>query len=217
MVSTLAISKHINSLLEVEIRFSAQQASSDRFFTEWNENFPELTESERAHCDRIKERYLYHRHHGHINEGLVNQIVIAPLLEMANFYDPPFDIRSEYPVQIELVEPDEDDADVEVVYRGRIDTIVISKNLWVLVIESKGTSFNVEEGMAQALTYMLASPNRDRPTYGFISNGGSSIFVKATNNPAQYIFSDDFSLYRRQNELYGVLSTLKNIAKTILS
>jgi hypothetical protein len=215
MVSTLAISKHVNSLLEVETRFSAQQANGDRFFTEWYENLPELTETEKEHCDRIKDRYLYHRHYGHINEGLVNQIVITPLLEMANFYDPPFDIRSEYPVQIEFVGSDEEEEEAEIIYRGRIDTIVINKKLWVLVIESKGTSFNVEEGMAQALTYMLASPNRDRPTYGFISNGGSSIFVKATNTPAQYIFSDDFSLYRRQNELYGVLSTLKNIAKTI--
>ena len=140
MVSTLAISKHINSLLEVETRFSAQQANSDRFFTEWQENLPELTESEKAHCDRIKERYLYHRHYGHINEGLVNQIVIAPLLEMANFYDPPFDICSEYPVQIELAQPDEDAEDAEVIYRGRIDTIVIHKKLWVLVVESTGTS-----------------------------------------------------------------------------
>lgn len=103
MVTTLAISKYVNSLLEVETKFSAQQAISDRFF-KWYEDLPELTEVEKERCDLLKERYLYHRHHGHISEGLVNQIAIAPLLEMASFYDPPFDIRAEYLVQLESIE-----------------------------------------------------------------------------------------------------------------
>lgn len=33
--------------------------------------------------DQIKQRYLYHRQYGHLLEGAVNFIVIAPLLEMA--------------------------------------------------------------------------------------------------------------------------------------
>ncbi|MFM7600442.1 MAG: hypothetical protein ACKO7R_04470 [Pseudanabaena sp.] len=89
MVTTLAISKYVNSLQEVEAKFSVQQSLRDRFFSEWYEDLPELTEAEKARCDLLKERYLYHRHHGHISEGLVNQIAIAPLLEMASFFDPP--------------------------------------------------------------------------------------------------------------------------------
>ena len=123
MVTTLAISKYVNSLLEVETKFSAQQAISDRFF-KWYEDLPELTEVEKERCDLLKERYLYHRHHGHISEGLVNQIAIAPLLEMASFYEPPFDIRAEYPVQLESIEFDENE---ETIYQGRIDILVIHK------------------------------------------------------------------------------------------
>jgi hypothetical protein len=212
MVTTLAISKYVNSLLEVETKFSAQQAISDRFFSEWYEDLPELTEVEKERCDLLKERYLYHRHHGHISEGLVNQIAIAPLLEMASFYDPPFDIRAEYPIQLESIEFDENE---ETIYQGRIDTLVIHKKLWVLVIESKGQAFSIESGMAQALTYMLDSPNQSQPTYGFISNGGFSIFLKVMKSEVtQYQFSNDFSLYnRRTNELLSVLKILKNISQ----
>lgn len=212
MSTTLAISKYVNSLLEVEARFSARQNNNDRFFPEWYEDLPDLSATEKEHCDRIKERYFYHRHRGHIGEGIINQIAITPLLEMAGFYDPPFDIASEYPVQIESVEVEDEE---EVIYRGRIDTLVIQQSLWVLVIESKGKSFSVEAGMAQALTYMLNSPNLSQPTYGFISNGGFSIFVKALKGEiAQYQFSNDFSLYNRNaNELYDVLCILKKIAQ----
>ncbi|OYQ68007.1 type I restriction endonuclease subunit R [Pseudanabaena sp. SR411] len=214
MVMTLAISKYVNSLLEVETKFSVQQSLSDRFFSEWDEDLPELTEAEKERCDLLKERYLYHRHHGHISEGLVNQIAIAPLLEMASFYDPPFDIRAEYPVQLESIEFDENE---ETIYQGRIDTLVIYKKLWVLVIESKGQAFSIESGMAQALTYMLDSPNQLQPTYGFISNGGFSIFLKVVKGEVmQYQFSNDFSLYnRRNNELLSVLQILKKISRLL--
>ncbi len=53
MVTTLAISKHVNSLLEVETRFLAQQAVSDRFFSGCYENLPELTELEKERCDHL--------------------------------------------------------------------------------------------------------------------------------------------------------------------
>jgi len=38
MTITLAISKHVNSLLEVEAKFLARQTNSDRFFKEWQED-----------------------------------------------------------------------------------------------------------------------------------------------------------------------------------
>jgi predicted type IV restriction endonuclease len=210
MITTLAISKHVNSLQEIETKFSAQQTTSDDFFTEWYEDLPEITELEKERCDRIKERYLYHR--GHIDEGIVNQIVITPLLKMAKLYDPPFDIESEYPVQIEETEIEEDQ---EVIYQGKVDTLVIQDSLWVLVIETKRKSFSIEAGMAQALTYMLVSPNQSRPTYGLVSNGGFSIFVKALQDKIiQYQFSNDFSLYnQKDNELFDVLRILKKISQ----
>jgi hypothetical protein len=62
---------------------------------------------------------------------------------------------------------------------------------------------------------MLDSPNQSQPTYGFISNGGFSIFLKVMKSEVtQYQFSNDFSLYnRRTNELLSVLQILKNISQ----
>jgi len=139
MTVTFAISKHYNSLAEVRARFAVELASNESFFTEWHEDLPDLTETEKERCDRIKHQYLYHRDNENIAEGLINQIAIAPLLEMAKFYDPPFDICAEYPIEIERIEFDEENENLETletIYKGRIDTLVIHKKLWVLVIET---------------------------------------------------------------------------------
>ena len=71
--------------------------------------------------------------------------------------------------------------------------------------------------MAQALTYMLDSPKQSQPTYGFISNGGFSIFLKVVKGEVrQYQFSNNFSLYnRRTNELLSVLQILKKISRLL--
>ncbi|MEH1822295.1 MAG: hypothetical protein V7L31_25000 [Nostoc sp.] len=45
--------------------------------------------------------------------------------------------------------PDED-----VIIKGRIDTLVLKEQLWVMIIESKRASFSVEQGLAQILAYL---------------------------------------------------------------
>ncbi|MBW4600876.1 MAG: hypothetical protein KME29_15075 [Calothrix sp. FI2-JRJ7] len=82
MVQVLAITDYIDSLAEAEIRFGLFRNDEPSFFTEWSSDLPELTESEKERLDLIKQRYLYHRQYGHLLEGVVNFIVIAPLLEL---------------------------------------------------------------------------------------------------------------------------------------
>jgi hypothetical protein len=204
MVKILAITDYIDSLAEAERRFGLSCSDNPAFFTEWTEPLPELTLAEQQRLDQIKQRYLYHRQYGHLLEGAVNFIVIAPLLEMAGFYDPPFHLRSEASVQ--LVIEDEN----ETVYRGRIDGLVVQDHLWIILVESKRTSFSVETALPQALAYLSAAPAR--PVYGLVSNGVYSMFVKLEQS--QYSFSEDFSLNRRQNELRQVLRVLNRL-KTI--
>jgi len=132
--------------------------------------------------------------------------VLAPLLELAGFYDPPFLIRSEAPVEIQIEEHDQ-------ILRGRIDTLVIQDQLWVLVVESKRTSFSVDVAIPQALAYMMSNADLSRPTYGLVSNGGYFMFLKVLNQgEPQYALSDDFSLYRHHNDLLKVLRVLKRIS-----
>jgi hypothetical protein len=77
------------------------------------------------------------------------------------------------------------------------------------IVESKGTSLSVEVALPQAIAYMAANPHRDRATFGLVSNGAYSIFVKLYQS--QYGFSEDFSLNRQRNQLYDVLQVLNRL------
>lgn len=202
MTPVLAITDYIDSLVELESRLGLICNDDPEFFTEWLTDLPDLDANEQQRLDLIRRRYLYHRQYGHLLEGAVNFIVISPLLELAGFYDPPFHLRSEASVRLEIEDEDEQ------VYRGRIDGLIVQDHLWIILVESKRTSFSVEVALPQALAYMSANPS-DRPTFGLVSNGAYSIFVKLAHN--QYRFSDDFSLNNRQNELYRVLQVLHRL------
>jgi hypothetical protein len=203
MVATLAITNHITSLAEAEAKFALSASADPNFFTEWQTGLAALSAADQTRLDLIKQRYLYHRRYGHILEGAVNFIVIAPLLELAGLYDPPFHLRSEATVQLDL---EDDDGTI---YQGRIDSLIIQENLWVLLVEAKRSSFNMTLALPQALTYMAANPQANQPTFALVSNGEYSIFIKLHNG--QYSFSDDFSLNRRHNDLHDVLQIIDRL------
>jgi hypothetical protein len=207
MTEVLAVTDYIDSLAEVEARLGLVHNDDPAFFTEWCSALPELGVVEQQRLDLMKQRYTYHRQYGHLLEGAVNFIVISPLLELAGFYDPPFHLRSEASVRLEIEDEDER------VYRGRIDSLIVQDHLWIILVESKRTSFSIEVALPQALAYMSASPLPNRPTFGLVSNGAYSMFVKLDHN--QYSFSDDFSLNNRRNELYDVLRVLNQLKVTI--
>jgi hypothetical protein len=203
MAQVLAITDYLDSLAEAETRFGLSRNDGPSFFTEWSSDLPELTPSEQQRLDLIKQRYLYHRQYGHLLEGVVNFIVIAPLLELAGFYDPPFRLRSEASVRLEIEDRDQK------VDRGRIDSLVVQEHLWIILVEAKRTSFSIEVALPQALAYMRANPQPQKATFGLVSNGAYSMFVKLDRS--QYSFSEDFSLNRQRNELYDVLRILNRL------
>ena len=201
MVQLLAVTDFLTSLAEVEAVYGITANPTPDFFSEWTTQLTDLTEAEQARLDIIKRRYLYHRQHGHLLENAVNFLVISPLLELAGLYDPPYLLRSEVPVRFEL-------EDEQKVYQGRIDALVIQQNLWVVLVESKRTSFNMTTALPQALAYLAYSP-QERPKFALVSNGEYSLFVKLSQK--EYAFSDDFSLNRRRNELWDVLRILNRL------
>ncbi len=203
MVQTLAITEYIDSLAKVEAQFGLSRNDDPLFFSEWQTDLPALSLAEQERLNLIKQRYLYHRQYGHLLEGAVNFIVISPLLEMAGFYDPPFHLRSEASVQIEL--PDATDK----IYQGRIDSLILQEHLWIVLVEPKRTSFSVEVALPQAIAYMVSNQKSTQPTFALVSNGAYSIFVKLHRK--QYGLSDDFSVNRRQNELCNVLQILNRL------
>jgi hypothetical protein len=72
------------------------------------------------------------------------------------------------------------------------------------------------ETIPQALTYMLANPDQEKPVFGLVTNGSHFLFLKlAQENIVQYAMSDEFTLLKRENELYKVLSILKKLSEIL--
>jgi hypothetical protein len=85
------------------------------------------------------------------------------------------------------------------------------------VVEVKRTTLDLDLATPQILTYMMANPNPNRPTFGLITNGGSFLFLKLTQDTPQYDLSSVFSLLPLRNELYDVLRVLKQISELIIA
>ncbi|WP_414753562.1 type I restriction endonuclease [Anabaena sp. CCY 9910] len=193
----------------LEERFGLQISKDANFFTEWFELLPEIADVEKLYLDRAKSQFLRLVNRPPIAEETVKLVILSPLLDLAGFYDEPFFIRSEQSIELSAEQEGE-------VVRGRIDVLVLQQRLWLLVIESKRSSWSLLEGIPQALTYMIANPDQAQPIFGLVTNGSDFIFIKLTNNAGlHYALSDQFTLFKRENELYKVLSILKKLSQLL--
>jgi len=203
LIAATAINLH-----DLESRFQLHLFDDDQSFREWQDDLPEITELEKEQLDRVKACYLNLVQYSMLEEA-VKMVVVSPLLNLAGFYLPPFYIATEETVEIS-------DEDEEVVVKGKIDVLVVKNQLWILVIESKRPSYSLEVAIPQALAYMMASPNTDRPTFGMVTNGSDFRFIKLVRQGIpKYALSNSFDIRDRGNELYGVLSVLKRLAEII--
>jgi hypothetical protein len=84
-MTTIAVTNAIKSFTEVEARFGLVRSLDSDFFAEWQQDFEELTPIEKVTLDRIKHSYLRHVNEGFLTEGMVNLLVVSPLLFLANF------------------------------------------------------------------------------------------------------------------------------------
>jgi hypothetical protein len=195
------------TLSQVEDRFNLRQVlDNPTFFHEWQDNLPELNSWEMQTLDRVKTEFLYLNKYPML-EDLVKMVVLSPLLSLAGFYRPPLRPVLEKRVDVTL-------QDGERTVWGRIDILLLQRQVWVALIESKQAGFSLKDATAQALFYMMANPNTEQPTFGLVTNGSHFIFIKLVqSDPSQYGFSSEFSLYRSENELYSVLKVLKRFAE----
>jgi hypothetical protein len=191
-------------------KFGLKLAEDDQFFREWLDDLPQITATEQEFLDEVKKDCLHLMEHRPMLEDLAKMVVLSPLLKLAGFYRAPFDIETEAQVKISV----EDEGEV---VQGRIDVLVLQGQFWILVIESKKQQFSLDTAIPQSLAYMLANPHPEKPTFGFITNGSSFIFIKLTKqNIPQYAFSDVFSILNRGNDLYSVLRVLKRVGKLLV-
>lgn len=191
--------------------FGLQLIQDDQFFPEWQENLPEITDLDKQLLDKVKAGYFNLLNYPPLLEDVIRMAILDPLLFIGDFYLAPFYVKSEETVDIAV-------RDEETLVKGRIDTLVLKDQFWVMVIESKRASFSIEAGLSQILAYMLANPYPEKPSFGMITTGGSFIFIKLVKaETPQYATSDTFDIRNRGNELYSVLGILKKLSQLVIS
>ena len=197
------------NLAYLKEKFQLQKSEVEEFFPEWLQSLPETTDLEKQFLDRVKANFLHLVMQPPFLENAVKMVVLSPLLDLAGFYTNPFYLATEKAIELAV-------KDNEEIVRGRIDVLVVQQQLWLLVVESKKASFSLLEAIPQALVYMLNNPDKEKPVFGLVTNGSHFTFLKLTmQDKPVYAMSDEFTLFRRQNELYQVLSILKKLGSII--
>jgi hypothetical protein len=132
-------------------------------------------------------------------------IIVAPLLELLGLHDPPYLVKGEKHISIEIEDSDQ-------ILDGLIDILVMQNRLWVVMLETKRYGFSVMQALPQSLAYMMANSNASGVSYGLITTGEDYLFVKLNTQQRTYDLSDKFTLTtRHDNQLYSVVQILKAI------
>lgn len=207
MVQTLQ-AKEI-TLRDLIVKFGIQLVEDEQFFWEWQDNLPELTPVDSQLLDKVKSGFVNLLNYPPLLEDVVRMAVLDPILFIGDFYLAPFYVKSEE--SVDIISDDEG-----VIVKGKIDTVVLKDQLWVMVVESKKAAFSIEEGLAQILAYMLGNPHPEKPSFGMITTGGSFVFVKLVQGEVpQYALSQVFITRNPGNELYEVLRILKHLSQLV--
>ena len=197
------------TLRDLIVKFGIQLVEDEQFFWEWQDNLPELTPFDSQLLDKVKSGFVNLLNYPPLLEDVVRMAVLDPILFIGDFYLAPFYVKSEE--SVDIISDDEG-----VIVKGKIDTLVLKDQLWVMVVESKKAAFSIEEGLAQILAYMLGNPYPEKPSFGMITTGGSFVFVKLVKGEVpQYALSKVFITRNPGNELYEVLRILKRLSQLV--
>ncbi len=197
------------SLETLQDQFDLQAVPYQDFFDEWQEESAPLSEFEQQQLARVQQNYGNLAKRSSFSEESVKMVVLSPLLDLAGFYQAPFNLLTEESVEIAA-------EDEGTVFKGKIDVLVALQRFWALVVESKSARFNVLLALPQALAYMLGAPDRDQPAYGLLVNGPEFVFVKLAHHPTPH-YARSFPLLIERGELPQVLGMLKRIRREILA
>ncbi len=186
--------------------FSLQLDERSDLGEEWQDDLSELSDSEKTQIDQIRDGYLNQLKYPPLLEKAIQISVLGPLFFLAGFYLPPFHLRAEQ--STEIVSEDE-----ETIVRGQLDLLLVRDGFWVMAIESKRPTFSSEAGFAQLLAYVMADPDKSRPSYGLVTSGSDFLFVKLIHSaPPQCVTSSQFAM-RNRGDLQMVFRIMKWIAQ----
>lgn len=192
------------TIQDVESKFGLRAETDPAFFAEFDVPAVALSEYQKQVLDQAQANFKYLMAYP-TQEELVKLVVLSPLLSAAGFYTSPFRSTTEQSIEIAV-------EDEQQVIRGRADVLVLNDNIWTTVIEAKGPRLGWYTGAPQTLVYMNSGKQASPTRYGLITNGSDFIFVKLQKDKKRYGFCEPFSLFRRGNDLYNVVSVLKAVS-----
>lgn len=138
-------------------------------------------------------------------------LLVSPLLTIAGLYDPPFRIKVEESIAIDVSDSEEN-------LQGRIDVLVLRDRLWIIVLESKKPMLSVWSALPQTLAYLMASPNSggtlpkwNHHYFAMLTNGDDIVFVKLEDK--QYAMSQVLAPLVNRGELEVAWQVLRKIAE----
>jgi hypothetical protein len=205
MVQTIGVTQAITNLNEAHQKLGLSPNLDPAFFPEWLTPWSNLTTTEEATLDRLKQRYFYYAADGAITESTIDVVMVSPLLELLGWCDAPFKIRGEKLVKITI------DGETEIL-EGFIDALIVQEQLWLILIEEKRYGFSVMQALPQTLAYMMGPPQQQSVIFGLITTGEDYLFVKVDRRSSAYGLSNKFTLSNPQrNELYDVVKILKSL------
>ena len=199
------------TLADLKENFGLVESSTGPLFAEGSVNLPSLSIMDLELLNKVKAEYknlsVYE-----VLEPIVKMVVLSPLLSVAGFFLPPFQITAEKKVELMT----EDDG---VLIRGLIDLLVFYHEIWIVTIEAKRADYSLKVAFPQVLTYMLSSPNTQPIVSGLVTNGSEFRFIqlhkgeKLGEKPS-YVMSDLFS-NDRGDDFYRVAQILKYLGQQI--
>lgn len=204
MTATLGVTKAITNLDQAHATFRLSPVDDPEFFWEWRRELPALAAADYLRLDRLRERFRYYQGSGAITESTVSLILVAPLLELLGLYEPPYWVKGEKYIKIEIESGDR-------TLEGLIDVLLLNGQVWLVVLETKRYGFSVMQALPQTLAYLMGGAG-DGPRFGLITTGEDYLFVKLDPQGRCYDWSDKFTLSTRQgNQLYPVAQVLKRL------
>lgn len=174
-----------------------------------------LTEFEQQELQVIRNIFREYYSEGKISEGEIKFLFLAPLMKLAGFYHSSIKITLEE--NIANISVEDEDTNI----KGRMDILAVSKTqerivttpFWILVIESKNSSFNASEGLPQLLTYAYKSLENQTSVWGVTTNGMDYQFVYLQQgNPPIYQLLPKLDITRSESSI-ELLQVLKSICQ----
>lgn len=173
-----------------------------------------ITEYEQQELQEIRNIFREYYSEGKISEGQIKFLILAPLMKLAGFYQHSIKITLEENIADISVE------DEDTIIKGWMDILAVNKTqgkivttpFWILVIESKNSSFNASEGLPQLLTYAYTSLEQQTSVWGLTTNGMDYQFVYLQQgNPPIYQLLPKLDITRPESssELLQVLKAIR--------